>query len=173
MCEMTKTVLHHFQHCLQITLVLILVFVSPTPIIPVTSPTNAAPPTAPRDWCQLYPEVDRAGTLKFLEDCNSTERQDVNYNKDFLFPGNILLYTVNSHSKANVRLPTSFDLRCSRFEFVPVPASFEQKLGVHPRVCCPKYIRCEKRSMRKFNQLFSALMRFVSPLIHSAQLMCL
>ena len=85
----------------------------------------------------------------------------------------LCLYTVNSHRKAKVRLPTCFDLRCSRFEFVPVPAPFEQKLGVHPRVCCPKYIRCDKKLNQKFNQLFSALMRFVSPLIHSAQLMCL
>ena len=64
------------------------------------------------------------------------------------------MYTVNSHSKAKVRLPTCFDLRCSRFEFVPVPAPFEQKLGVHPRVCCPKYIRCDKKFNQKFNQLF-------------------
>ena len=94
----------------------------------------------------------------------------MSYDKDFLF---VLLYTVNSHRKAKVRLPTCFDLRCSRFEFVPVPAPFEQKLGVHPRVCCPRYIRCDEKFNQKFNQLFSALMRFASPLIHSAQLMCL
>ena len=44
----------------------------PTPIIPLPQPTTDA--SFPRDWCQLYPELDNAGTLQFLEDCNSTER---------------------------------------------------------------------------------------------------
>jgi len=78
---------------------LLLENISSTPIIPLPRPPTD--PSFPIDWCQLYPELDVAGTLQFLEDCNSTER----------------------------------------FEFVPVPAPMEQKLGVHPRVCCPKYIR--------------------------------
>ena len=45
---------------------------SPTPIVPLPRPTTDA--SFPPDWCQLYPEVDNAGTLQFLEDCNSTER---------------------------------------------------------------------------------------------------
>ena len=38
---------------------------------------------------------------------------------------------------------------------MPVPAPLELKLGVHPRVCCPKYIRCLKSGGNLIQLFFS------------------
>ena len=45
---------------------------SPTPIFVPTADVPLGP--VPVGWCRLFPELDLAGTLQFLEDCNSTER---------------------------------------------------------------------------------------------------
>jgi len=86
--------------CASQLLFLLLKNTSPTPIVPSPKEEPSLPGNPSNDWCQLYPELGGAGTVQFLEDCNSTER----------------------------------------FEFLPVPAPLELKLGVHPTVCCPKYI---------------------------------
>ena len=47
---------------------------SPTPIVPSPTKEPSLPANPSNDWCQLYPELDGAGTVQFLEDCNSTDR---------------------------------------------------------------------------------------------------
>ena len=60
--------------CAYQLLFLLLKNTSPTPIVPSPKEEPSLPGNPSNDWCQLYPELGGAGTVQFLEDCNSTDR---------------------------------------------------------------------------------------------------